>query len=76
MVARARFIVASETRTGVPVRRKRFILIFSVVLVFILLLNAQTALALAPDSQGRVVQAIQLVRRARGANAKVDAAQH
>ena len=55
--------------------RKRFILIFSVVSVFVLHMNAQTAIAVAPVSQGRVMQAIQLVRSARGANAKVDAAQ-
>jgi hypothetical protein len=57
------------------VNRKRFILNFSLVIVLAHAIIAQTALGVAPTSQRRVVEAIQLVRSARGANKKVDAAQ-
>jgi hypothetical protein len=49
--------------------------IFTVIVVFVLLMSRQIATASAPDSKQRIIRAIELVRSAKGANAKVDAAQ-
>jgi hypothetical protein len=56
-------------------RRRHFSLIFTVIVVFVLLLSRQIATASVPDSEQRIIRAIELVRSAKGANAKVDAAQ-
>jgi len=49
-------------------------MIFPVIIVFIFLMNAHAAIAGVSDSQKQVVQAIQLVRSAKGAIARDNAA--
>jgi hypothetical protein len=49
--------------------------IFTVIVVFVLLMSGQIATASVPNSKQRIIRAIELVRSAKGANAKVDAAQ-
>lgn len=56
-------------------RRTHFSVIFTVIVVLFLILSRQIAAASVPDSRQRIVRAIELVRSAKGANAKVDAAQ-
>ncbi len=58
-----------------PMRRTHFSVIFTVIVVLFLILSRQIAAASVPDSRQRIVRAIELVRSAKGANAKVDAAQ-
>jgi hypothetical protein len=64
-----------SAKIEVPMSRRRFSVIFTVIVVFALLMSGQIATARVPNSEQRIVRAIERVRSAKGANAKVDAAQ-